>query len=266
MLVMVEELQRRRCTPKEVRLLVDDYRGSMSTGTMASLINIFEASSMWGLMQMASPFYLNPRSEKTNTPAVPCGWTTFVQAADLSPVSRDQAAKCWTAPWLMQFIDTRVVNRSNALTNWSYGRDFVFTERLKVSNIFKAIMMAVLMMLFHLLLITPIVCKIVQLCIPSNARPSEWDLEHGHFQLLLLAKGQEASSGREVTIRGKINATGGDPGYKQTAKMATESAMCLVHDMDRLPQTYGVLTPSVAMGDQLVQRLNDRGIMFTVDK
>ena len=40
----------------------------------------------------------------------------------------------------------------------------------------------------------------------------------------------------------------GDPGYKATAVMMGESALCLALDRERLPERAGVLTPATAWG------------------
>jgi short subunit dehydrogenase-like uncharacterized protein len=55
---------------------------------------------------------------------------------------------------------------------------------------------------------------------------------------------------------------GGDPGYGETAKMLAESALCLAHDA--LPVTAGQVTPAVAMGAALIERLQRAGIRFSV--
>jgi short subunit dehydrogenase-like uncharacterized protein len=44
--------------------------------------------------------------------------------------------------------------------------------------------------------------------------------------------------------------------------MLAESALCLA--TDELPQTAGQLTPAVAMGNALLDRLAKAGIAFTV--
>jgi short subunit dehydrogenase-like uncharacterized protein len=54
--------------------------------------------------------------------------------------------------------------------------------------------------------------------------------------------------------------TGGDPGYGETSKMLAESALCLAHD--DLPERAGQLTPAVAMGQALIDRLVAAGIGF----
>jgi short subunit dehydrogenase-like uncharacterized protein len=56
--------------------------------------------------------------------------------------------------------------------------------------------------------------------------------------------------------------TGGDPGYGETSKMLAESALCLAHD--ELPARTGQLTPAVAMGQALIDRLQRAGIEFRV--
>jgi short subunit dehydrogenase-like uncharacterized protein len=56
--------------------------------------------------------------------------------------------------------------------------------------------------------------------------------------------------------------SGGDPGYGETSKMLGESALCLAHD--QLPQRAGQLTPAVAMGQPLIDRLQRAGIEFGV--
>jgi len=53
---------------------------------------------------------------------------------------------------------------------------------------------------------------------------------------------------------------GGDPGYTETAKMLGEAGLCLA--FDELPPRFGQLTPTVAMGDALIARLERRGIPF----
>ncbi len=56
--------------------------------------------------------------------------------------------------------------------------------------------------------------------------------------------------------------SGGDPGYGETSKMVAESAMCLA--FDQLPESAGQVTPAVAMGNALIDRLRVAGIKFAV--
>ncbi len=51
-----------------------------------------------------------------------------------------------------------------------------------------------------------------------------------------------------------------DPGYGSTAKMLGESALCLA--LDPLVSQPGLITPSVAMGGFLLDRLRRAGLTF----
>ena len=55
-----------------------------------------------------------------------------------------------------------------------------------------------------------------------------------------------------------------DPGYGSTSKMLAESAICLAKD--NLPKSNGILTPSIAMGNKLLDRLQENaGLTFKFD-
>ncbi|HST46757.1 saccharopine dehydrogenase family protein [Jatrophihabitans sp.] len=55
---------------------------------------------------------------------------------------------------------------------------------------------------------------------------------------------------------------GGEPGYDETAKMLAEAALCVA--FDDLPPAAGQLTPAVATGQPLIDRLVRAGIAFRV--
>ncbi len=82
---------------------------------------------------------------------------------------------------------------------------------------------------------------------------------------------QRARASFEVRFIGRAGAKrvmtavrGGDPGYDETSKMVSEAALCLAQDRERLPDAAGVITPAVAMGDRLTDRLRAAGIVFEV--
>jgi short subunit dehydrogenase-like uncharacterized protein len=67
----------------------------------------------------------------------------------------------------------------------------------------------------------------------------------------------DAQGGGERVV---TEVSGGDPGYGETSKMLSESALCLARD--ELPDRAGQLTPAVAMGQALIDRLQAAGIEF----
>lgn len=52
----------------------------------------------------------------------------------------------------------------------------------------------------------------------------------------------------------------------QTAKFVAEAGISLANDETSLPQNYGVLTPSTAMGNVLTDRLRLKGVDFSMEK
>lgn len=82
----------------------------------------------------------------------------------------------------------------------------------------------------------------------EDARAKAW------FRVRFIGRG----GGRRVITE----VSGGDPGYGETSKMLAESALCLARD--RLPKKSGVLTPTSAMGNKLIERLQAAGIQFNV--
>merc|ERR1712151_1089625 len=67
----------------------------------------------------------------------------------------------------------------------------------------------------------------------------------------------ESTSGNAV----KCSFVGAD-GYYETARVATELALTLRFQKDKLPHKGGVLTPAVAGGTAFVERLIDSGVKF----
>lgn len=158
--------------------------------------------------------------------------------------------------WVMPFptIDQQHIKHSaNALE--VYGPDFKyghFIEINKFSTVAKiigglssVIALAQLPVTRRLLL-----SKIEQ----SEQGPSDEVREKSWFRVLFTAK----AGGKTVVTEVR----GGDPGYDETAKMLAESAMCLA--FDDLPSGGGQLTTAVAMGDQLLERLQRAGLQFNL--
>ena len=48
--------------------------------------------------------------------------------------------------------------------------------------------------------------------------------------------------------------------------MITEAALSILLDEEKIPKAYGVLTPAAGIGCNIVNRLEDKGICFNLDK
>jgi short subunit dehydrogenase-like uncharacterized protein len=90
--------------------------------------------------------------------------------------------------------------------------------------------------------------------------PNPHERETGRYQVLFIG---ETANGQALraTVKGDR-----DPGYGSTLKMITESALCLVNDVDRSTTPGGVWTAGSAMGMVLVRRLQKRaGLSFSIE-
>ncbi|MGH2876682.1 MAG: saccharopine dehydrogenase, partial [Solirubrobacteraceae bacterium] len=89
-----------------------------------------------------------------------------------------------------------------------------------------------------------------------GAGPTPAQRERGWFRVRIVG---QAPGARVVT-----EVAGGDPGYGETSKMLAQSALCLA--LDDLPRRAGQLTPAVAMGQALIDRLVAVGIEFRISE
>ena len=89
--------------------------------------------------------------------------------------------------------------------------------------------------------------------------PSKKERDKGYFSIDLFGV---THGGRKFRANVKGDK---DPGYGSTSKMLGECAVCLAKDKKLTPAVSGVLTPSVALGEPLIERLqNNAGVTFTV--
>lgn len=261
--VIVDSMIKRGLSPMEARSVLTKMKGGGSGGTFASVFNIFDSCSLAELVRTMNPFYLSP-CDAFNKLDQPASTRVRFAAGDRFLPFFDRVAQSWCMPFVMQSIDTRVVNRSNAISGWRYGRNFIYSEGMAVPMI-AAFASALITPLVGVLLLFSFTRNILKSMVPQPGEgPSEHERETGHFHFKLWGRGVGAD-GKEVTIKGRIDAPDGDAGYKQTAVMVCEAAVCLAMDSDRSPKQYGLLTPSTALGDALLTRLDAANIKISVD-
>jgi short subunit dehydrogenase-like uncharacterized protein len=163
----------------------------------------------------------------------------------------DSFAGGWVVP--MPTIDPQVVLRSaRALERYgpdfSYSHFFVSKRLLPLAGIAAGGTAAI-----TLAQLPPTRDLLLKLTSPGSG-PSAEQREKHWFRVRFVGQGGGQTVHTEVS--------GGDPGYGDTSKMLGESALCLAHD--ELPARSGQLTPAVAMGDKLIERLKAAGIKFSV--
>ena len=257
LMLQMDSLRRFTKPCDEVKLYVRSMRGGFSRGTFDSLINIseFMDSNPEHQNRLKNPYALNPDdSIKNNT-----------LQSNLNTVKWDKNIQRWICPFIMAGINTRIVRRTNAITEHSYGYNFRYSEsysfRKGVKGFFKAIYMLIgLGSLRIIIKVRPLLWILKQFFLPKSGQgPSKIKRDNGYFKLKIIGLMNNIEK-NSITVIGNT-----DPGYSATAKMLTESALSVLLDEERIPKVYGVLTPASGIGLNLVERLKGKGIDFIID-
>ena len=236
----------------KINMRVAGAKGGISGGTYNSLSNVLEEARVDKEVRktLTNPYGLNP-IDKQNGP----------DKADLQSVIFDKVSNSWIAPFVMAGINTKIVRRSHALIDFKYGSDFSYDEATLSGK-------GVLGQVKGYLSLIPIflatrkkgsfIKNIVDYVLPKSGEgPSEKTRISGYYNLRFYLTQQNKIYLSKVV--GDM-----DPGYGSTSKMLAESAVCLA--LDKTPETYGILTPSVALGDPLLKRLKENaGLTFIFD-
>ncbi|ROR66903.1 saccharopine dehydrogenase family protein [Agrococcus jenensis] len=175
----------------------------------------------------------------------------------------DAATGEWDAPFVMAGYNTRLVRRSDALLGGAYGERFRYREVLPtgrgLAGRARATAIAAGMGALVVGMATPGVRSLIDVALPSPGDgPSEERRRAGSFALETTTRTED---GRRVTA---TVAAQGDPGYAATSVMLGEAGLALAVDGERCSAEGGILTPAVAMGDVLVERLRGQGFTLEV--
>lgn len=93
----------------------------------------------------------------------------------------------------------------------------------------------------------------------SGSGPSKEEQDDGYFDIRFF--GQTA---KNDTIQTKVTGDK-DPGYGSTSQMLSQAALCLAQDISKDDVGGGFWTPTSAMGDKLLTRLEEHaGLSFEV--
>jgi len=162
----------------------------------------------------------------------------------------------------MAGINSRIVRRSNALSNYAYGRNFRYNEAVITGNGVIGRMRGILVsipLIFRAAKPGSILKIIFNFLSPKPGQgPNQKEREAGYFNIRFYVFDESVTSIFKVT-------GDKDPGYGSTSKMLAESAVCLAKDS--LNNSYGILTPSIAMGDEILKRLElNAGLRFSIIK
>jgi len=242
-------------TCPRVKLRVKAMRGGASGGTIASMLNVVkEASDDPELRrELANPYSLCPD-----------GYTPQLRQPSVSRAGYDTDFKSWIAPFVMAAINTRIVQRTNALSKQAYGADFRYDEAVLRGDGFKGRVAA-----------TSMSAGLGAFMAAAAVAPTRWVLErflpepgegptpeqqrNGFFDMRILGRTADGHT-LQVKVTGDR-----DPGYGSTGKMLGQAGACLALDTPKAKTPGGFWTPATIFGDRLIERLvRYSGLRFEV--
>ncbi|GAA2784852.1 saccharopine dehydrogenase NADP-binding domain-containing protein [Kitasatospora paracochleata] len=212
--------------------------GSISGGTFASVLLAFSRPRAM-LRAARERQAVEPRPADRRAAVV------------FGPPRRSRDARAWVLP--MPAVDPQIVARSAAALP-AYGPDFRYGHYAAVKWLPVAVAVTAGLAVVALAAQLPPLRRAMSALHRPGQGPSEELRARSWFTVRFVGE----SDGQRVVTE----VSGGDPGYGETAKILSESALCLA--FDELPPTAGQLTTAAAMGPALIDRLSKAGISFTV--
>ncbi|MBX7455617.1 saccharopine dehydrogenase NADP-binding domain-containing protein [Mycolicibacterium sp. 3033] len=249
----------------DTNYVVRRFAGGMSGGTIASMTELIReaAEDPESRRLLNDPYTLSPdRGAEPELGGQPdARWR---RGRDIAP----ELDGYWVGAFAMAVPNSRIVRRSNALLDYAYGRRFEYAEQMSLGkSVFAPLAAAmatggnVAAVELGSRFLNRVPRSALERILPKpGSGPSEQTRENGHYTVETYTT---TSSGARYVARMSQQ---GDPGYKATSVLLSESALALATDRDKLSDLRGVLTPASAMGDALLDRLPAAGVQLDVTK
>ncbi len=241
------------CT--QVKMRVKAIRGGASGGTVASLVNVVKEAARDADLrrQLADPYLVCPPDYR---PAI--------RQPDVKFAQFDADFGAWVGPFVMAAINTRILQRSNALQGRAYGDEFTYDEAMLMGEGIKGAAAAAGFSAGLGGFITgaslPPTRWLLEKFLPAPGEgPSEQEQKDGFYDLRFFGR---TADGQILRTR----VTGDqDPGYGSTAKMLGQAGACLAFDFPAEEKSGGFWTPASMFGEKLIPRLTEHaGLTFEV--
>jgi short subunit dehydrogenase-like uncharacterized protein len=249
----------------ETNFVLRGFAGGVSGGTVASMVEVMQTSSTDPEARRAMN---DPYTLTTDRGAEPefghQSDTPWRRGRDIAP----ELDGVWTGAFAMGAPIARIVRRSNALLDWSYGRSFRYSENMSVGSSVAAPVAAALGTAVNAAVLglgsryfDKLPRGLVERVLPKpGTGPSERARDNGHYRVETYTT---TSSGARYRA---TMAQQGDPGYKATSVLLGEAGLALAFDRDALSDLRGVLTPAASLGDALLARFPAAGVTMETER
>jgi short subunit dehydrogenase-like uncharacterized protein len=248
----------------------DEIFSTPSGGTIATVIASIKGKDHTQAQPKLDPFLKLPNGA-TSTARLVEDSQWWIGKTSPSPETSTSLSPLYpvTAPFPLAPFNAMLLTRTLALlsganekeTTLRYREVAVFPD---FKSAFLTCFVVVLAMTTIMLSDLPPVDYILQKVILKSGQGPSLESQEKHY-LFLVARG----TGSHGTVVEAAIYFPKDPGYMDTARMAVESALCLVvpESLSKIPSksTGGFWTPSTALGNELIQRLVNTGTAFEAE-
>ena len=234
--------------------------GGVSRGTLDSLLGDRAAAKVDAQLEAIAddPWALSTQPGAQRPARTDNVWPT-----------RDALTRRWVAPSVFGPFNERIVRRSATLLDAvdgdarGYGQGFDYHEYLGAGTTpvapLLATGLAAGLSAARTVLSSGVPRALVSPLLPGPGQgPSERTQRRGFFRMEVTAR---TTTGAEYRA---IVSAPGDPGYAATSVMFAQTALALVQDVPVAPG--GVLTPAIAVGVTLPDRLRRHGFVLSVER
>ena len=162
--------------------------------------------------------------------------------------------KKWAVP--MPVIDPWIVRRTAKSRPQVFGSGFSYAQYLALPDLPKVVKLVASVGAVAIGAQIPPVKEWLLQFKKSGDGPSEAKRAKSWFKVDFI--------GESETKKVQTRVSGGDPGYTETSKMLSETALTILEHEGQLPLAGGVVTPAGVLGHLLIEKLEAKGIRFEV--
>lgn len=245
------------CIPQDLTCWEMFQYASKNQATLkqvSTYVELPESATMSGGTAATAAYQLGKnRNSQTNKPEfdpllqTPEGTKSEFMTKNISPKSNEylKDLDCNVGPWIMAPVMVNCVRRSNALLHYSKDFEYGDSQVKNASWSAKLHQTATAMSLG-----AAIVLGMTRFLPQPGEGPDRQTMEEGY--MTLHGRGVMIKNGKEMVLHSKFHFNK-DIGYLYTAALLAETGMVLLEKHGKL--SGGVMTPAVALGSDLTQRI-----------
>lgn len=237
------------CGVQNVICSAQEMKGAgPSGGSLATALGLLDRYPLSEFEASMEPFALSPAPPPKRSSSRP------LLSRLLGPFSHPDLGILTT--FFMARPDVVIVHRSSGLMPQLYGKDFQFSEYLRVSSYAMGVLAHLAVVFGSLLLaVKPLRSIIRQFVYEPGQGPTAEAAAKDTLEFRAIAVAEDTTGGKEMKAMARMRYEGGM--YYYTGLLLAEGAMVLLENEDLVRELGGGLLTPACLGDRFVERLRN---------